>query len=50
MVRYRHYDPEQTKTIALSYARQLLPETLEHALNYLICRALQDDETGAPAY
>ena len=36
MARYRHYDPEQTKMIAVSYGRQLLPGTFEHALNYLI--------------
>lgn len=59
MARYRHYDPEQTKLIAISYARQLLPGTFEHALSYLIdnevdlerfAARFNNDETGAPAY
>lgn len=59
MARYRHYDPEQTKLIAVSYARQLLPGTFEHALSYLIDNEIdlgrfadrfKNDETGAPAY
>lgn len=59
MARYRHYDPEQTKMIALCYARQLLPGTFEHALSYLIDNEIdlgrfaarfKNDETGAPAY
>lgn len=36
MARYRHYDPDQTKMIPVSYGRQLLPGTFEHALSYLI--------------
>ncbi|MDQ3289023.1 MAG: hypothetical protein M3Q42_12360 [Pseudomonadota bacterium] len=36
MARYRHYDADQTRLIAISYARQLLPGTFEHALSYLI--------------
>ena len=59
MARYRHYDPQQTKMIAVSYDRQLLPGTFEHALSYLIdneidlgrfAARLKNDETGAPAY
>ena len=59
MARYRHYDPEQTKMIAVSYGRQLLPGTFEHALNYLIDNEIdlgrfaarfKNDDTGAPAY
>ncbi|MBL0222379.1 MAG: IS1182 family transposase [Dokdonella sp.] len=59
MARYRHYDPQQTKMIAVSYARQLLPGTFEHALSYLIdneidlgrfAERFKNDETGAPAY
>ncbi len=59
MARYRHYDPEQTKMIAVSYGRQLLPGTFEHALSYLIDNEIdlgrfaarfKNDETGAPAY
>ena len=59
MARYRHYDPERTKMIAVSYGRQLLPGTFEHALNYLIddeidlgrfAARFKNDDTGAPAY
>jgi transposase len=59
MARYRHYDPQQTKMIALTYSRQLLPGTFEHALSYLIDNEIdlgrfaarfKNDETGAPAY
>ena len=59
MARYRHYDPDQTKMIALSYGRQLLPGTFEHALSYLIDNEIdlerfaarfKNDESGAPAY
>jgi transposase len=59
MARYRHYDPQQTKMIPVSYGRQLLPGTFEHALSYLIdneidlgrfAERFKNDETGAPAY
>ena len=59
MARYRPYDPQQTKMIAVSYGRQLLPGTFEHALSYLIDNEIdlgrfaarfKNDETGAPAY
>ena len=59
MARYRHYDPQQAKMIAVAYDRQLLPGTFEHALSYLIdheidlgrfAARLKNDETGAPAY
>lgn len=33
MARYRHYDLQQTKMIAVYYGRQLLAETFEHALS-----------------
>ena len=56
MARYRHYDPQQTKMIAVSYGRQLLAGTFEHALSYLIDNEIdldrfaarfKNDETGA---
>ena len=60
MARYRHYDPQQTKMIAVSYGRQLLPEkSFQHARSYLIenendlgrfAARFKNDETGAPAY
>ena len=59
MARYRHYDPQQTKMIAVSYGRQLLPGTFEHALSYLIDNEIdldrfaarfKNDDTGALAY
>jgi hypothetical protein len=58
MARYRNYDPEQTRMIAASSGRQLLPGTFQHALNYLIDKEIdlgrpatrfKNDETGAPA-
>ena len=59
MARYRLYDPQQTKMIAVSYGQQLLPGTFEYALSYLIDNEIdldrfaarfKNDETGAPAY
>ena len=59
MARYRHYDPQQTKMIAVSYGRQLLPGSFEYALSYLIDNEIdlgrfaarfKNTETVAPAY
>jgi transposase len=59
MARYRHYDSQQTKLIAVDYGRQLVPGTFEHALSYLIDNEIDlsrfaarfnNDQTGAPAY
>ena len=59
MALYRHYDPQQTKLIAVSYGRQLLPSTFEHALSYLIDSEIDldrfvarfmSDDAGARAY
>ena len=36
MARYRHYDPQQARMIAVSNGRQLLPGSFEDALSYLI--------------
>ena len=33
MARYRHYDLQQTKMIAVSCGRQLLPGTFKYALS-----------------
>jgi len=59
MARYKHYDYGQTKLLAISYERQILPGTFEHTLSFLIDNKIdlsvfnhryQNDETGAPAY
>jgi transposase len=59
MARYKEYSYEQTKLIPLSFSRQILPGTFEHALNFLIDNEFDlspfeqryhNDETGAPAY
>ena len=47
MALYRHYDPQQTKLIAVSYGRQLLPSTFEHALSYLIDSEIDLDRVVA---
>jgi len=59
MARYKDYDYSQSKLIPISFEKQILPETFEHTLNYLIDNDLdlsafdlcyKNDETGAPAY
>ena len=58
MARYKHIDT-QPKFLPVDLARQLLPGTFEHALNYLIDHELdlsafdahyRNDAEGAPAY
>jgi transposase len=58
MARYKHIDTNP-RFLPVDLARQLLPGTFEHALNYLIDCELdltafdaryQNDATGAPAY
>ena len=58
MPRYKHIDT-QPKLLPVDLARQLLPGTIEHALNYLLDHAVDlssfdarfhNDATGAPAY
>lgn len=58
MARYKHIATDP-KFIPVDLARQLLPGTFEHAVNYLIDHELdlsgfdaryRNDETGAPAY
>jgi transposase len=59
MAKYKNYDYSQSKLIPISFEKQILPETFEHTLNYLIDSDLdlsafdlcyKNDETGAPAY
>ena len=58
MARYKHIATDP-KFLPVDLARQLLPGTFEHALDYLIDHELdlsafdaryRNDETGAPAY
>ncbi len=58
MARYKYIDTHP-RLLAVDLARQLLPGTFEHALNYLLDHAIdlssfdarfRNDETGAPAY
>lgn len=58
MARYKYIDTNP-RFLAVDLARQLLPGTFEHALNYLLDHAIdlshfdarfQNDVTGAPAY
>ena len=58
MARYKYIDTNP-RFLPVDLARQLLPGTFEHALNYLLDHAIdlssfdarfQNDETGAPAY
>ena len=59
MAPYKSYNYAQTKMVAVSYDRQILPGTFEHTLNHLIDHKIDlapfaeryaNDETGAPAY
>jgi transposase len=58
MARYKYIDTNP-RFLPVDLARQLLPGTFEHALNYLLDHAIdlasfdarfRNDETGAPAY
>jgi len=58
MVRYKHIDTGP-RLLAVDLSRQLLPGTLEHALNYLLDHEIdlkhfdqryRNDRVGAPAY
>src|SRR6476660_10557187 len=58
MARYKSISTDP-KLLAVDLARQLLPGTIEHAVNYLFDHAIdlsrfdarfRNDETGAPAY
>ena len=58
MARYKKYCYEQTKLIPVSFAQQILPGSLEHALNDVVDHELDlsvfaqrynNDDTGRPA-
>lgn len=59
MARYKDYDYSQTKMIPISFSQQILPNTFEYTLSYLVDHEHNlsifdqrycNDETGAPAY
>ncbi|MBD3344949.1 MAG: hypothetical protein GF401_07795 [Chitinivibrionales bacterium] len=58
MAHYKDYSYEQTKMVAISYDRQVLPGTFEHTLSDVIDSLdmsvfddrYRNDETGGPAY
>ncbi len=59
MARFKPYDYHQTKLVPVSFERQILPGTFEHAVNRLVDEELdltvfatryRNDDVGAPAY
>ncbi len=59
MARFKHYSYSQGKFISVQFEKQILPNTFEYALHYLIDNEVdlsvfrqkyKNDETGAPAY
>ena len=59
MPRYKYYSYEQGQFISVQFKNQILPETFEYALNYIVDTEvdlsifrdrIKNDETGAPAY
>jgi transposase len=59
MARFKPYDYHQTKLVPVSFGRQILPGTFEHAVNRLVDEELdltvfatryRNDDVGAPAY
>ncbi len=59
MARYKHYSYEQGQFIPVQFERQILPETFEYALDYIVDEIMdvsifegriKNDEMGAPAY
>ena len=58
MARYREYDQDQARLLAISLKQQIQPGTIEHTINYLVDRDVDlsvfdsryhNDTTGAPA-
>lgn len=59
MARYKHYSYEQGQFISVQFSQQVLPNSFEYALNYIVDNVMdlsifegriKNDETGAPAY
>jgi hypothetical protein len=59
VARFKKYNYNQKRLIAVSFAEQIIAGTFEHALDYLIDndvdlsifeKRYSNDETGAPAY
>lgn len=59
MAKYKHYDYNQSKMLPINFNEQILPDSFEYTLTYLIEHELdlkhfesryKNDEGGAPAY
>jgi len=59
MARYKPYSYEQGQMIPIQFEKQILPESFEYAINYIVehvldtnafVQRIKNDETGAPAY
>ena len=59
MARYKPYNYQQGEFIPIQFEKQILPDSFEHALNYIIdnvmdvkafVERIKNDDTGAPAY
>ena len=59
MPRYKDYNYNQTKLLPINFSEQILPDSFEYTLNYLVDNELDlsvfesrynNDETGSPAY
>ena len=59
MAKYKKYSYEQARFIPIHFDKQILPDTFEYTLSYLIDNEIDlslfdnrynNDETGAPAY
>jgi len=59
MARFKHVNREQGLFLAISFSKQIVPGTFEHAIDYIVENKINferlterhaNDETGAPAY
>ena len=59
MPRYKHYNYEQGQLLPVQFSRQILSDSFEYALNYIVDNVMdmkifdgrvKNDENGAPAY